>query len=141
MLNVALNRMIASAVSENGCSAPQFAAICRNLGHPSFYYLIVFVSGAYLPVLLIPPRRNQKKYFQGGKGALTPQFRMIVFNRPEKGARVLSSPKIWSCVRQQCRQTAQDGARRTRGARRPRGQDGARRRKTVQKIRQIVNWR
>jgi hypothetical protein len=67
---------------------------------------------------------------------------MIVFNRPEKGARVLSPPKFshafansvakWHKMAQdgtRRRKTAQDGARWHKPA-----QDGASRRKTAQKF-------
>ncbi len=38
--------------------------------------------------------RIQEKFFQGGKGAMTPQFWWTnIFNRPERGAWVLSPPK------------------------------------------------
>ncbi len=42
----------------------------------------------------VPTGRNQKKCFQGGKGAVAPQlWSAINFNRPEKGAGFFSPPK------------------------------------------------
>jgi hypothetical protein len=42
-------------------------------------------------------RRNQKKCFQWGKGAVAPQlWSTINFNRSEKGAFFLAPPNIWS---------------------------------------------
>ena len=50
--------------------------------------------------------RNQKKCFQGGKGAVAPQFLSTInFNRPEKGAGFFSPPQIFGPLKT-CRQFA-----------------------------------
>jgi hypothetical protein len=92
-------------------------------------YRILRFFGQFAQLMLCAGR-NQKKYFQGGKGAVAPQFFTTLF---QKGGVGLAFPKfgptrnlITDLASKRCK-TAQDGAKRRR--RRKTAQNGAKRRK------------